>query len=216
MKKLITGILLGLLLVKTSIAQVQPELDWCVGQLKLIDGTQLDGQINYNWKAEIVQFQQDGRIRAYSAQQVSGFSFFNPNDNTLRHFRVVAFPVRPSLIRPLFMEEIIRGELTVYRRLHHGRELFKTARPTGFNASHSCFNDPDRFDYYVVKPNAEPTAFTSVNDFFSHRWSGMNAAFEQELRRFTQALQLNTTKIQTRLMLIARYNALVVTRPSES
>jgi hypothetical protein len=195
---------IGLVLWSEPLEASKQDPDWNAGKLTLNDGTELLGDLSYNWKAEIVQIRQGGTLKAYSAYQVSHFTFFDDRNNALRRFNAVDFPVKRDLIRPIFLEEFTPGTLTVYRRLRHTREPIKLAKPVSYNSEEVVMSDYDNFTYYVYADGN----FTDMDYFGQDIWPRMNNEFGTELHEYALTRQLDFSSTAARLMLIAHYNYL--------
>ncbi len=177
---------------------------WNTGQILLNNGTEIQGEISYNWKAEIVQLRQNGTIKAYSAHQINRFAYFDDANNALRHFSAVDYPVRKNFKRPVFLEEFTVGTFTVYRRLRHMHGLIPLAKPANYGKEGIQIEDYDNFSYYVYDGNT----FVNMDKFNRDLWPQMNQEFGPELKRYAEIRQLDTSNTAARLMLINQYNYL--------
>jgi hypothetical protein len=75
---------------------------WHSGYLILPDGRKLDGQLNYNWKAEVVQLRlPDGLLKAYLAGYVDSFVYYDKTQQLLRFFNTVDLPGPDQELRPV-------------------------------------------------------------------------------------------------------------------
>ena len=181
---------------------------WHQGKLYLVNGTVLEGRLSYNWKAEIVQIQQGDAVKAYSAFQVESFKYFDEAQNTIRTFVGFDYAVKPTLRRPLFLEECAKGPLMVYRRLRHIREPLKVVTPSAFGTDEGLFGDVDSFTYYVVDPTTNTVH--NLDGFSRNLWPRLCNEFGDELRRYAGALQMDLTNTMARLLLIHQYNTLKI------
>ncbi len=204
MKIRLLSILLGLLTILSTLASNKPTPVYSVGTITLNNGTQLNGELNYNWKAEIVQLHVNGTVKAYSAHQINNFAYFDNQTNSLRQFSAVDYPMRKGFIRPIFMEEFSRGTLTVYRRLRHAREPFKLDKPAAYGSNSQITQDYDNFTYLVYHDEQ----FTDMDTFTRDIWPQMEREFGQELKQYAAVRQLDHTSTPARLMLINQYNYL--------
>jgi hypothetical protein len=177
---------------------------WSQGELTLMNGTQLEGQLNYNWKAEIVQIQVNNAVKAYSAFQVREFKFFDNSQSTIRKFVAVDLPVKHTLVRPLFLEEFVTGPLMVYRRLRHTKEPIKVNDPELFGTDEQLVKDVDNFNYFVF----EGQDIIKLDEFSRSIWPRMQQEFSHELKQYASHLQMDITSTIARLMLINKYNYL--------
>ncbi|GAA4410141.1 hypothetical protein GCM10023187_34370 [Nibrella viscosa] len=179
--------------------------NWSNGKIVLKNGAVVTGDINYNWKAEIVQLRlPSGTIKAYSAFQVDHFIYFDNGQNALRKFASVDYPIKSTLHRKLFLEEFTSGSYTVYRRLRHGRDPIKIAKPAMYADDTELVKDYDSFNYYVFTNDT----FTDLDYFEQELWPQMEQEFGTELKQFIQTRQINTSSTVARLMIITHYNYL--------
>lgn len=204
MKRILLLTMLGLATVSNLLAATPHGSIWNIGQILLNNGTEIQGEISYNWKAEIVQLRQNGTIKAYSAHQINQFAYFDAASNALRQFSAVNYPVRKNLERPVFLEEFAVGTFTVYRRLRRVREPFQIGTSTLHNQEEVLTANYDNFVYYVYTNGT----FFNMNKFNRDLWPQMNQEFGPELKRYAEIRQLDTDNTATRLMLINRYNYL--------
>lgn len=193
-------------------ATAKPNPNWKTGKLMLNNGIEVGGELNYNWKAEIVQLRANGKIKAYSAQQVARFIYFDENSNTIRQFSSVNYPVKKGLLRPVILEKFATGALTVYRRLRHNREPLQLDTPNTYDNDENLVGDFENFVYYVYTDNT----FTNLDHFQRDIFPRMNQEFGPELKRYAQVRQLDTGTIQARIMLINQYNNLKMDRYSSA
>lgn len=177
---------------------------WKPGKVILQDGTVLKGGIHYDWRTEVVRFKGvDQPQWAGSIRQIQEFSYFDQEEARIRRFVAMSFPVNPVMSRPLFMEAILDGTLSVYRRPpgHLSPQPFRTfARYllTGWLA-----NDYRNFDYYVYR-NA---SFTRLDVFSREFWPKLHQEMTEESWMFLTVNNLIAPKtIPGQLRLIARYN----------
>lgn len=212
MKIWITMPLVSLILMANSLAFSRPAPNWKTGQLELTNGMKLSGDLSYNWKAEIIQLRTEGTIKAYSAQQIRSFTYFDEVSNTIRRFSTVSYPVKKNSLRPVILEEFTSGPLTVYRRLRHSREPLHTNRPEGYNNDEVVVSDYNNFTYFVYTDDR----FINLDRFSHTIWPLMNQEFGAELRRYAQVRQLDMSNIPAQLMLINQYNYLKMESSNEA
>lgn len=203
MKKWGVLIMLWLSFTGGSLLAENPKM-WNRGELFLTNGEVLEGELNYNWKAEIVQLRHDDVIKAYSAHQVKAFSYLDNQQSALRKFVTAEYPVDKSFSRSLFLEEFVSGSLTVYRRLRHMHELIKSSNPAIYGIDEDVVKDVDNFDYFVSVDNN----LISLTDFPRDLWPRMRHEFNEELNQFALRMQINTSSTLARLLLINQYNHL--------
>ena len=202
MRKLLVAIL-TLMAVTTDLWAGTPP--WNPGYVILPDGRKLEGQLNYNWKAEVVQVRlPDGLVKAYSAGYVDSFAYFDNAQQLIRQFSTVDLPVSDEELRPVFLEELAKGSLTVYRRLRHAHELIKIARPMMYSDDSELVKDMDNFVYVVIDREGQVFDLASFNKTL---WPKMST-YQQQLTQYLRGLLMDTSSTTARLMLINQYNYL--------
>lgn len=179
---------------------------WNQGKISLLNGTVLEGELSYNWKAEIVQYRQENTIKAFSAFQVQEFRYFDTELNTLRKFVAIDYPIKPLLPRPVFLEEFENGPLMVYRRLRHQYEPIKLVNSVASKVDDGLLKNLDSFHYYVF----EDGQLTNLNDFSGVLWPRMQTEFTDELMHYAATLHIDLTSTLARLLLINQYNQLKI------
>ncbi|MBO0938969.1 hypothetical protein J2I47_20620 [Fibrella sp. HMF5335] len=180
---------------------------WNNGYVTLPDGQRIEGQLNYNWKAEVLRVKiSDGTAKAYSASRVRSFAYFDDEQNLLRRFSAIAFAGPDDTRRFVFMEECTVGKLSVYRRLHHAHEFIKMGRPSLFGSDREMIKDYDNFDYIVL----DDTQVTDLQHFSTDLWPQMQSEFSGPLGDYVKTRQLDITSTVAKLMLINQYNYLKI------
>lgn len=180
-------------------AVAKNEVVWNPGELTLNNGIQYKGELSYNWYAEVVEFRADDRIRAFSASQVREFKYFDNQQRSIRKIVAVTYPVHPSLRRPVFMEEVMVGPLSVYRRLRHSHGLLKMSNPS-LPPNESL----DDFSYLVFQGDE----VVNMDTFYRTIWPQMTAEYDEELKKYANLLPNDIQNTLVQLRLINRYNYL--------
>ncbi|CAN5301150.1 hypothetical protein BH09BAC4_BH09BAC4_48080 [soil metagenome] len=178
---------------------------WHQGELVLTDGVEWKGELAYNWKAEVVQCRQGAVIKAYSANQVRSFMYFDDQQNTIRRFLAIECPVKSTRRRTRLLEEVIAGPLVVYREPRASPDIIKVTGLSGFNTDEEKINDIDNFTYLVVA-NGE---LIPLDRFYRTVWPQMKTAFDKEIKKYASLIRANMSGTVGRLRLIYQYNYLV-------
>lgn len=212
MKRYILFTLLGMSLAGSN-ASAKPPTIWHPGELYLANGTKLTGDLNYNWKAEIVQIRQGNGVKAYSAFQIRAFSYFDTKLNTARTFASVEHPTKTSSRHQLIiMEEMMAGTMTVYRRLRHVREPIAKSSLSSFGDDTMLVQNLDSFEYFVYQDKGVSKLVYFVRDL----WPVMQEEFRQELAQFGTTLLIDKNTTLARLLFINEYNSLKSQSATES
>lgn len=204
MKRSLCLVIVWLTALGSSVAARNAET-WNQGELVLIDGTELKGDISYNWKAEIVQYRAGNKIKAYSAYQVRAFSYFDEHQHIPRNFFTINYADKTGgRQRPIFLEEVVTGPLPVYRELRSAREPIKLRDLSTFSSDEELVKNLENFTYLVFM-NGE---LINLNMFYRTIWPKLKEAYEAELRRYAMRIRSGITNTLVQLMLINQYNYL--------
>ena len=185
-----------------------PGPNWYSGQIIGWDNTTLKGDVCYNWLMRTVMYrQEDGRIRSFSANQVSRFGWFDVDTNTYRDFRVLRHEVADSRPSQAFFEVCMDGPLTVVRQLKPLRGLRKHlfSHPAYFTDEPALSKNIDFFDYFVY----DAGRLRAINRFYTDVYEPLMTAYKTQLKQYTQVHNLNDRTLLGRLVLIDRYNTMV-------
>lgn len=185
---------------------------WHHGQLVLQNGTELNGDLNYNWRAQIVQCRQGIIIKAYSANQIQGFAYFDDLSMALRKFVPVDYPVKSGRHRLHILEEVVSGPVLVYREYNPGFELIKAHRPSAYSSDANIDNDLKKFSYLVGFDDE----LMDMNVFYQKVWPHIKAAFALEYKQSASLPRAELTGIAGQIRMICWYNGLTQKRLSSS
>lgn len=190
MKKIVFAILIT---VAVSAELLAGSPVWNIDYLILPDGGRLEGKLNYNWKAEVVQLRlTDGTVRACSAERITSFSFYDDAKRLLRKFTTVDLPGSSSRVRPAILEECALGHLSVYRRLRHTHELIKISHPSIYGDDTELVKDLGNFVYLVIDPTGQST---DLDEFNRTLWPQMSV-YSKQLHAYINARQIDTCQLR--------------------
>ncbi|GAB3024648.1 hypothetical protein [Spirosoma pulveris] len=181
---------------------------WRTGQIHFWNKLVLEGDLAYNWSAEMVSFRQsDGRVQTYSANQVAEFSWFDQEQNKRRNFVSLVRPLDNERSSQRFFEVCIDGPLTVVRQFRKLRGPFKHAfsHPDHSSDQPTLAQDTDRFDYFVF----DAGRLLALNNFQADIYKPLMTTYHQELRQYVLTHNINDRTLPGRLLLIGRYNSMV-------
>lgn len=181
---------------------------WHAGQITFWNNTLLEGNISYNWLAEMVLMRQpDGRISTFSAEQVYSFGWFDYSQHKYRSFTSLQNKIAKGQTNQVFFEVCMDGSLTVVRRLKRPHGLWKRAfgHPSNFTDRPTIAKEPDHFDYFVH----DAGRLVSLDRFYTDIYTPIMIIYDQELTRYVQRHNLNDRTLLARLVLIDQYNILV-------
>ncbi|GAB3950691.1 hypothetical protein GCM10028805_29250 [Spirosoma harenae] len=175
---------------------------WNPGKVLLRNGTELQGEVSFNWKAQIVQYRKENQIKAYSTDQVSNFVYFDNQQNNLHKFVAIEHCDLFQHGRPQFLEEIASGTLMVYRGLHLNRDFVKAQ---DFDVDGKLTKNINAFTYVVFTDNK----WLTLNDFYASRWPELVLPYEDQIKHYTKVLGRESKTLVGRMILICKYNALI-------
>lgn len=209
-----TFLFIGILVTCLRLDALADNPAWNHGHATLRSGQVLRGQLSYNWKAEILQVRAaDGTTKAFSAQRIDSFTYFDSEQNALRKFSSVELATSSEQFRPVMLEECTVGRYTVYRRLRHSKELLKITRPSLYSSDVELMKDYDNFVYFVVD---EAGGVTDLQQFEQTVWPQMLSEYRPQLTECLRVRQLDLSSTVARLILINQYNYLHEQNPTQA
>lgn len=204
MKKGMWVFVLWLVVIGSSVRANDPTV-WHSGELVLTNGTEMSGELNFNWKAEVVQCRQGTIIKAYSANQVDSFRYYDDQQSMIRRFVTVDYPTGASRQHPHILEEVVSGSLSVYREIHFVPELIKVISLKNYGTDDELGKDIDNFTY-LVSSNGN---LIPLNTFYRKVWPQVRTAFEADLKQYALNIHAEMAHTLGQLRLICMYNSLV-------
>ncbi len=210
MKTLYTfaAIVLFVLFFVSSSQASHPKLPWKAGHVELWDNTALEGDLSYNWAAEMVSLRQaDGRIRTFSANQVARFGWFDYSVHKLRNFVSLVKPLDKDRTNQVFYEVCLDGQLTVVRRMRQPRGFLKRwfSHPSHATDQPVMAQNPDHFDYFV----RDAERLLALDRFYTDVYRPLMTTYDRELHQYVLTHNINDRSLHGRLILISHYNWLV-------
>lgn len=191
-----------------SVLASHPEPAWRSGHLQLWNNTILEGDVSYNWSAELVSFRQpDGRIHTFSANQVSRFSWFDYTQSKQRNFVSLVKPVDKDRVNQVFFEVCMDGSLAVVRRLRRPHGLLKRifSHPAHSTDRPTLAQNTELFDYYVF----DAGRLLEMERFHTDIYLPLMTAYDEQLHSFVAKHNINDRLLLGRLVVISHYNWLV-------
>lgn len=182
-----------------------PKAIWHAGHVEFWDRTDLEGDLSYNWAAEMVSVrQEDGRIHTFSANQVARFGWFDYSQHKLRNFVSLARPTGNDITNQGFYEICLDGSLAVVRRLRQSRGLLKRmlSHPAHATDQPVLTQNTDLFDYFVY----DAGRLLTLNRFYLDIYEPLMTAYKKELHHYASTHNINDRALAGRLVLIDRFN----------
>ena len=204
---IISALLLVFFHVSTAEANY-PKIVWYKGHLTLWDNTVLEGDVAYNWSAEAVLLRQaDGRIRTFSASQVSQFGWFDYSQHEHRRFVALTVARDNDHSKQVIFERCLDGSLVVIRRIRpvHGLNKWFTKHPMHYTDRPVLCQDREQFEYFVY----DADRLLALDRFYTDIYERLMTNHAHELQYFIRQHNLNDRTLLGRLVLINQYNFLV-------
>jgi hypothetical protein len=89
-------------------------LVWDQGVIHLNDGNIIRGKLHYNLEKDLVLLENQGRVMAFTAEKISGFTFYDHLLSAQRYFISVT-PENVSTNKKIIFEIVMPGKLTLLR-----------------------------------------------------------------------------------------------------
>ena len=185
-----------------------PKGSWHLGQVTLQNKVVLEGDLSYNWLAEMVMIRQaDGRISTLSAEQVLQFGWFDYTQHKYRSFQSLSASITENKSRNAFFELYMDGPLAVVRRLKRPHGLFKRAfgHPANYIDQPTMAQNTEHFEYYVH----DAGHLLALDRFYTDIYTPLMTAYERQLEQYVQSHNINSRTVLGRLILVDHYNFLV-------
>jgi hypothetical protein len=161
----------------------------------------VQGEVRYDWRADVVQYRRSGRIYTYSTHLLHSFSFFDPQLNAIRYFEAV--PVQKGRSARTFYEVMVDGSLKLIRRPN---------QMVGFGVPVNLMPAEDSdlafqlsgYTWYVYTEGK----LVNMRNFRGKIWPVMKSQFGVELKKFTDDYGVNPHTLTGKFRLINQYNVL--------
>ncbi len=108
-----------LVFLHTSVSFSQNRLindNWYRGTVILAEGDSLSGDLQYDLQNDLLQINNGGSIKAYSARQLWSFSFYDPDRMADRRFFAIPYSVESNYKVPILFEIFTEGEVSLLAR----------------------------------------------------------------------------------------------------
>jgi hypothetical protein len=86
------------------------------GELVLLNGDTLKGQIKYDLKNDLIQMVINETVQTYSARKILYFSIYDKTVDMHRNFYSIPFEVQPNYKIPILFEVLYEGKLSLLAR----------------------------------------------------------------------------------------------------
>lgn len=86
------------------------------GELVLLNGDTLKGQIKYNLENDLIQMVINKTVQTYSARKILYFSIYDKTVDMHRNFYSIPFEIQPNYKIPILFEVLYEGKLSLLAR----------------------------------------------------------------------------------------------------
>lgn len=206
-KKKLLGIavgLLGICLVPLcSYSQEFPFQVWHEGKIVLMNNDTLSGQVKYNVEGNVVQYEKNQQVRAFSSQKVLYFEIFDNIFESFRYFYSLPYYVQPNYRTPILFEVLYEGPLTLLAREYTVEE---TVQHYGYYyRNHYSTRTRLAFDYFFLDQTGNIHKYSlKKNDLFE-----VMRKREDEMKKFIKKNNLRYDRREDLVRAVAYYNALI-------
>ncbi|MBK6264883.1 hypothetical protein JKA74_07530 [Marivirga sp. S37H4] len=187
-------------------AQNLPNELWHPGKIVLDEGDTLSGQIQYDFKTNLVQLAVDNKIKTFSSQQVLFLSFHCQFFKRFRYFYSIPYRLKGSMNVPVFFEILAEGRLTLMAREYvvienmnrYGNPMY---RPMGSVGSREILT----YDYYFLTDSGDLNLYLEKKKDLLPYFG----RYEDAMVRYIKKQRLKVDRQQDLVKIINYYNDLV-------
>ncbi len=185
-------------------AQIFPSEVWHQGTAVLITDDTLSGLIKYNFVNDAIQIKtEDGRIRAFGAQNLFFFEVYDTGIKSYRQFYALPMQVSTDYMVPMLFEVLFEGRLTLLSR----EKIVQEGHPFEVN-DQMVFPKDARlmlaFDFYFLEKDG------TINEYKPKKrklLSIMDRKYN-EVKKYIRRNKLRYDQISDLVRITAYYNAL--------
>ncbi|WP_338874594.1 hypothetical protein WBJ53_03150 [Spirosoma sp. SC4-14] len=203
---------LFVLFLSSTFTFAHPDPIWHSGQLTFWNKTTLQGDLSYNWSAEMILLRQtDGRVRTFSANQINRFGWFDYALHKQRVFISVSDAGDKNKDRQAFFELCMDGPLAVVRRLRRPHGLFRRtfSNPAYYADQPELAKSHEHFDYFVY----DAGRLRAFDHYYLDIYDPLMMSYDRELKQYVMTHNINDRTILGRLVIIDHFNHLVQQDP---
>ncbi len=186
-------------------AQDLPNQMWHPGQIVLDEGDTLKGQIQYDFKTNLIQLSFDNKIKTFSSQQVLFMSFHCQFFKRFRYVYSIPYRLKGSMTVPVFFEILSEGRLTLMAReyvvVENVNRYASPYRSLNFGGTREILT----YDYYFLTDNGDINLYQEKKkDLLPY--FGLH---EDEMERYIKKNRLKVDKQKDLVRIVNYYNELV-------
>ena len=175
--------------------------EWNPGVVIMEDNLTLEGDLNYDHKNDIIQCREAGKIKAFSAHNVTSFYYLDRGTNVLHRFIAIEQKDRENYRRKEFYEIVLEGELTLLRKRNKSSDPLRQGHTeSSYNMMHHILC----YDYYVYHRED----LVEINKFRKNVMPLMKEK-KREVATYADKKSLKLHYLMDQITLLSYYNGLV-------
>jgi hypothetical protein len=174
------------------------------GELVLLNGDTLKGQIKYNLENDLIQIIINETVQTYSARKILYFSIYDKTVDMYRNFYSIPFEVQPNYKVPILFEVLYEGKLSLL-----AREAIVTETVPQYSYMYRSSVNMTRtkldYEYYFLD---EDGSFTKFNNKKFELYDVMKRR-EPQIKQYIKKNRLKIDSRRDLVRIVAYYNALL-------
>lgn len=174
------------------------------GELVLLSGDTLKGQIKYNLENDLIQIVINETVQTYSARKILYFSIYDKTVDMYRSFYSIPFEVQPNYKIPILFEVLYEGKLSLL-----AREAIVTETVPQYSYMYRSSVNMTRtkldYEYYFLD---ERGSFTKYNNKKFELYEAMKRK-EPQIKQYIKKNKLKVDSRRDLVRIVAYYNALL-------
>lgn len=181
-------------------AQAQSKDHWSKGEILLVSGERMEGNLVYASDAEVVSIKlENGTQKTYGSSQIQSFHFLDLRQQLVRYFKK---SVLPKEEREAVVEVVFDGELQVQRCLMPKHRRY-SQNGSVFNLFPTEPYDHGRFQYFVH----DGVCLRTFENFLHKGFTVKTKRWKKQLENFRYRNQLDNG-VESWLKIFFYYNTL--------
>jgi len=174
------------------------------GELVLLNGDTLKGQIKYNLENDLIQIIINETVQTYSARKILYFSIYDKTVDMYRNFYSIPFEIQPNYKVPILFEVLYEGKLSLL-----AREAIVTETVPQYSYMYRSSVNMTRtkldYEYYFLD---EDGRFTKFNNKKFELYEAMKRR-EPQIKQYIKKNRLKIDSRRDLVRIVAYYNALL-------
>lgn len=202
---LIILFIIGFSHINPVLAQYFPSEVWHEGQVTLLSGEKHEGKIKYNFDADLLQLNENSRIRTYSARKILFFEIYDQELGRYRQFYALPYNIRPNYKVPMIFEVLYENTLTLMAREKVVQETIPQYGYFNYFGNGPATRFRLDFDYYFLNSQGDITPYTQKKDDLYEILS----KHRDEVERYVKENRLKHDRHRDLVRITAYYNSLL-------